>query len=202
MKRLQLTLIFAFFTLTPLFAIAGFGGYYLQDGYDIAEDDASTTGFGGYVYVDVMPFIDVEAGFDVLGKTSFAYDVNGNNGKISLPQKAGWYIGVQRKIIKLPMVKFYYGAGISQNKIVPELTEEYILGFDLENEQYSSASVLKAVENDMKYKTGFFLELGARAKPWIIPISVNAKLRYNFLKDVVLNKNSYLSVMIGAGYAL
>jgi hypothetical protein len=184
--------------MTPLFAIAGFGGYFLKDGFEAIEDGASTSGFGGYVYVDVIPFIDVEAGFDILGETTFSYNIGEDDiSSFSLPKKAGWFVGVQRKLFKLPMVKFYYGAGLSQNKIVPNNYSDLI-----DNSSVSENNVENFIKDNLETKTGYFLECGARAKPWLVPISLNAKLRYNFLEGVVPNESGFVSIMIGAGYAL
>ena len=200
-KMKRVILVFSLLSTSTLFAVAGIGGYFLQDGYDIEADKSSTTGVGGYVYVDAIPFIDVEIGIDALGKTNYSYLIGENSSSISLPQKAGWYISVQRKIIKIPMMKFYYGLGLSQNKITPQLSEDYLLSLYLSDSD-SEETVLKAVEKDIDFKSGYFLELGLRAKPWLIPLSINSKLRYNFIEDVVPDKKSYLSLIVGIGFAL
>ena len=63
-------------------------------------------------------------------------------------------------------------------------------------------SYLKDVLKEDKMATGYHLEIRARFKPPIIPFSLNANLRYNFMQDFIQDVGSYLSMSAGLAFAI
>ncbi len=50
--------------------------------------------------------------------------------------------------------------------------------------------------------TGMHLEAGARFKPPFIPFSLNFNARYNLVKDIVPDKDGFLTISVGAAFAI
>ena len=127
-----------------LFAVGGFG---VQIGQGIFSVDASspetnvpgvtlTNGafdgsgnIGGYVYIDLIPFIDVEFDFNLIGNT---YDIEFQNALGSMPPISfGWgslntYTTVRRKVagLSIPFLaaaKAHAGLGVNSHKTLPEI---------------------------------------------------------------------------------
>lgn len=214
MKKTIITTVFLTLLCQSLYGIAGFGFTYSNDSYPLdavdegwdglvtinSESSSSATGFGGYVYIDVIPIVDIEAGFDLSGYRKYTYKYSDETVEIPLFQKFGIYGTIQKKIFKLPMVKFFGGIGFSSNTLVPELNEDFFVDSDIDQE--ATDKILEAVNDNLTTQSGYHLEVGARAKPWLVPVSFNAKARYNFIEDIVPGKNGYLSIIFGAGLAL
>ena len=53
------------------------------------------------------------------------------------------------------------------------------------------------IKDQIKSQGGLMIEVGARFKPAFLPFSLNAKIQHNFIKDIVPNKDSYTTILIG-----
>ena len=102
MRNLKITLFTIIFSTTGLFAIGGIGLQLGQSSFSVTESTDSdipgvtlTNGsfdgayvFGGYLYIDAIPFIDLEVDANLRGNK---YDINFENdfGPME-PIKFGW----------------------------------------------------------------------------------------------------------------
>ena len=169
------------------------------------------TGFGAKLWIDALPFIDIEAGSNVqLGY----YDLSVISTTDSLPVKFDLKVpGVEGKpafarivsdvtvlypFLKLPplvsLVKFYAGAGLT-----------HVIATEVLNSGFGKQAVDKAIakgtptataddiskvliqsikDEGLKSGIGFHLELGAKLKAPIIPIALYADTKYHFLNSM------------------
>ena len=164
-------------------------------------DINSPVGLGGFVYLTVIPFVDFEAGINVTGSIyNYSYvDLLGNNQDVELPMaKVTWNLSAQRPIFKIPTIRVYAGAGVNGSTYTKIVTLE-----TMENLNPEQLSNIDYIEDELGVSTtGFHLEAGARFKPPILPFSLNANARYNFIKDMVPDKNGFLTLSVGLALAI
>lgn len=189
-------------------ALAGSG----SDAITIDQGSVSgLNGFGLKLWVDALPFIDVEAGSNFqwgLYDVSLAQESSGFKKDLTfdLPMldKPGFMriasdVTVLYPFLKLPPVvsiaKVYAGAGLT-----------HVICTEVLNEKFAKKAVDKALKSDpgaadtpedvakiltdaikdegLTNGVGFHLEAGVRAKPPIIPIAVFADIKYHFLSTM------------------
>ena len=164
-------------------------------------DIDSPVGIGGFVYLTVIPFVDFEAGINVTGSIyNYSYvDLLGNNQDVEFPMaKVTWNLSVQRPIFKIPTIRVYAGGGINGSTYTEIVTFETMANLDTEK-----LSNISYIEDELAVSaTGFHLEAGARFKPPVLPFSLNANARYNFIKDMVPDKNGFLTLSVGLALAI
>ena len=164
-------------------------------------DINSPVGLGGFVYLTVIPFVDFEAGINVTGSIyNYSYsDLLGNNQDIEIPMaKVTWNLSAQRPIFKIPTIRVYAGAGINGSTYTEILTFESME--DLDTDRLSDVDYIK---DELGISTtGAHIELGARFKPPILPFSLNANARYNFIKDLVPDEDGFLTISVGLAFAI
>lgn len=167
-------------------------------------------GFGLKLWVDAIPFVDIEAS----GNIQFSeYDVNlkiGNNvtpvtfdlGFPMAPDKPAFIraygdVAILYPFLKLPplvsLIKLYGGAGMSYGAATEVLDADFAKhaishangknGFDANNASASAITKVLAdaiIDEGMKSGVGFFLQVGAKAKPPVIPIAIYVDGKYQF----------------------
>lgn len=202
-------------------AIIGFGLHLGRDGYSVAEETydhlfgisgidlvreemSNPIGIGAYLYIDAIPIVDLEAGFDLYGNTykfSFENPVTDQSleEQVAWARTAGW-LSVQRNLFKLPTLKFYLGGGLNFNAAAPLANKENVVEFlgssaiSLDPEE-----LIDFLKDKIETKTGFHAELGLRIKPPLIPLSVHVRYRKTFVEGVVPGESSFSTIMIGGG---
>ena len=164
-------------------------------------DINSLVGIGGFVYLTAIPFIDFEAGINVTGSLyNYSYEnLSGTLIDEEFPMaKVTWNLSAQRPIFKIPTIRVYAGGGINGSTYTEILTEETMANLD--PDQLADIDYIK--EELGVSTTGAHTELGARFKPPLFPISLNANARYNFLKDLIPNEDGFLTVSLGLAFAI
>jgi hypothetical protein len=177
----------------------------------IAIDQAKVSGLNGFglkFWIDVLPFIDIEAGSNI--QYGF-YDVNiVGPGTTTTPltfdlgvptvDKPAFArimndVTVLYPFLKLPplvgIVKLYAGAGLTHVLATEVLNAKFAKsavdkavanGKSADDPDEVSAIVVDAIKDEgLKSGIGFHLELGAKAKAPIIPIAIFANMKYHFL---------------------
>lgn len=163
-------------------------------------------GFGAKVWVDFLPFVDIEAGSNIqMGY----YDLNVNQGSKSIPVKAELDVpfvegkpvfarivsdvSVLYPFLKLPpvvsLVKLYAGAGIthvvSTEVVNADFAKKALAGKsagDIDTPEKVAPILAEAiVDEGLSSGMGFHIMAGAKAKPPVIPIAVFANMKYHFL---------------------
>jgi hypothetical protein len=184
-------------------------------------------GFGVKLWIDALPFIDIEAGSNIqwgLYDVSIVQGTHKQDLKFDLGvpvvDKPGFArivsdVSVLYPFLKLPpvvsIVKLYAGGGLT-----------HVLATEVLNEKFAKKAVAKALSNNsnaiqseddvakvlvdaikdegLKNGVGFHLEAGAKAKLPIIPIAVFADVKYHFLSTMpsAVDANSMTMELGGA----
>ena len=105
---------------------------------------------------------------------------------------------MKKPILKIPTIRVYLGLGINKATFTKIVTLGNMASLD--PEQLDDINYIN--DNLSTSSTGFHFELGARFKPPIIPFSINANARYNFIEGVVPGENGYMTVSMGTAFAI
>ncbi|MDP6261023.1 MAG: hypothetical protein QGF93_03705 [Candidatus Marinimicrobia bacterium] len=232
MKKLNYLFFIIWLSLIPWSSALGIIGFGFQGGqsiFTVASSISSvatpaanltTTEFanplsgGGYLYIDVIPVIDLEADFSVSFKK---YTFNFSNPDVIGPYDFGWadfsvYLTARKKIvgIGIPLLakaKLFYGGGINMNTVTPvmdlDLMED-ILGEDLTNDpanfSVSEKDLIDFLENNQVKTNGFHIQSGLQFK--VLMLDTFLFYRHTFAKDVTPGQDHFgsLNLRMGMGF--
>lgn len=229
MKFLSTKLFILIVTTSSLFAIGGFGLQLGQSMFSVAESNPATGSqyvtltnssfdgayaVGGYLYIDAIPFVDLDVDFNIRGNT---YDINFANVAGSMdPINFGWastdvYLTLRKKVIGLSIpflagAKLHAGGGYNTHLTTPIASKdmiEQLLGGDLVSGDVSNLD--KNLEDFLKNKdnyisaSGFHFQAGLQFK--LLMLDTFLTYRYSMVKDVVPDANGFgsLNLRIGIG---
>ncbi len=229
MKNIKFILFVSILVSSSLFAIGGFGLQLGQSMFNVAESSPATGSpyvtltnssfdgayaFGGYLYIDAIPFVDLEVDLNVRGNT---YDINFENvvGPMD-PIKFGWlstdmYFTLRKKIfgLSIPLLggaKIHAGGGYNTHLTTPIASIgmiEELLGGDLENGSVDNLD--KNLEDFLTNKdnyidaSGFHVQAGLQFKLLMLDTFLN--YRYTIVEDVIPGASGFssLNLRIGIG---
>ena len=212
-----------------LFAVGGFG---VQIGQGIFSVDASspetnvpgvtlTNGafdgsgnIGGYVYIDLMPFIDVEFDFNLIGNT---YDIEFQNALGSMPPISfGWgsvntYTTVRRKVagLSIPFLaaaKAHAGLGVNYHSTLPVADVDMVKGLldgDLTADPSAlDQALLEYLEDDdnIVKSSGFHVQAGLQFK--LLMLDTFLIYRHTFVEDVVPGAKGFGALNMRLGFGI
>ncbi len=166
----------------------------------VREDMAKPLGIGAYLYLDIIPIVDLELGFDLYGNTyNYTFDnpVSGDQ----IEEDLAWvrsttWVSVQKTLFKLPMIKLYAGGGLNFNASAPIVTQEFMEDFLGSQDATLDPEDLL---DEIAMETGFHAEVGLRIKPVLVPFSIHARYRQTFVEGIVPGENTFSTIMIGGG---
>lgn len=228
MKRFVLPAVFAL-ALVPsqkAFSLFGIGIYGASDQISVGawEDsrfDGRVTlngqpfdgavGLGGFLYIDAIPFIDLEASIEAVGQE---YEFQFGNQNSTLDQSFGWgrvstYLTLRRKLFGagLPIlggVRLHVGAGINSHNSTPlasfDMIEE-LMGGDLEAEfdEDDLADRLTDYLKDNRIEgSGYHLQAGAQLK--LLSFNLFANYRITRAENVVPGEDGFSSLWLGLAF--
>lgn len=234
MKKYILVILTTIF-INQIFAIGGFG---LYGDYDLMSHNGSNNsfdagllqlnadpfdnayGWGFYLYIDALPFIDVEVNAEIAGNTTtttFSLNEIQNFSTDLLPwARSSMYVTARKKIFGLSIpflakAKLYAGAGMNSHSVTPEYTIDLLTDafdtdditdiFNLMDGNVSSITTLaNHVTENMNKINGFHVQTGVQAKLLMFDMFLNA--RYTLAKDVIPGKSGFPSVWLGVGYGI
>jgi hypothetical protein len=231
MKRIlsMLLLVSILIPFTHIFGIGGFGLQVGQSIFSVAEsidsDDVVLTNgsfdgsfnIGGYVYVDAIPFIDLEIDGSLSGNT---YDINfSNNSDNSMtPIPFGWisssgYFTARKKVFGLSIpflagAKLHAGGGFNTHKTTPVanieiiknlLGESNLLEGDLSNLDKNLKDFLTDKNNYIS-STGIHIQTGLQLN--ILFLDTFLFYRHTFAENVVPGQDQFGSLNLRIGYGL
>ncbi len=200
----QLVTFFSVLMLTSMssFAIFGIGGHYApsygskvdgsksvvlnsgngQQAVLIEKEASPFTGFGGKVWIDAIPFIDIEASFNVqgvlydaqleftgLGNLDTIMDLSIDPGIPGLGDADPAFgilttdLSVKYPFLELPpgvtLLKLYVGGGysmsLSKKLVNKEAVEKALTGIDLSSGSLDTKAIVKSLTEDLKNKDSF-----------------------------------------------
>ena len=231
MNKLIKSLIPLFIITSQVFAIAGFG---ISANQSLFNVDASTSdltlpdgskvgsfssskysngyGLGGYLYIDVIPFIDIDIeGNSIISRYdfSFANPVDTLKKQIITGALSG-YITAQKKLFKLSIpllakVKLTAGAGINFN-ISPPVIDQTMLesiiptGKNVSTGTVDTKALIEYIGNNKNSSTGFHIQTGLQFK--ILMLDSFLYYRQVFADDVIPGAKGFgsLNLRLGMGF--
>lgn len=165
-------------------------------------------GFGVKLWIDALPFVDIEAASNVqFGTYDVAFTLPGNNtydlefdlGVPLAPSKPAFVrihndISVLYPFLKFPpaisIAKIYGGAGMSYGLATEVMSTDFakkalekagnINPATASEEEVSKALADAIVDEGLQMGVGFYLQVGAKVKPPIVPIAIYADAKYQF----------------------
>ena len=210
-------------------AIAGFGLQVGQGMFSVAESFPETgspriilkngafdgsSSYGGYLYVDAIPFIDLEVDFNFSGNT---YDIDFMNVSGDMPTiPFGWasastYVTARKKIVGfsipfLAATKVHAGGGVNTHMTTPIANVDMVTELigDLLNADPSALdeNLEDYLTNEDNYleSTGFHAQAGLQFK--LLMIDTFVIYRYTIAKDVVPGSDGFgaLNIRLGFGF--
>lgn len=170
-------------------------------------------GVGGFLYIDAIPFVDLEASYEVVGQE---YDFQFGNQLATLDESFGWgrlsyYLTVRRKMFGfgLPVlggIGLHLGGGINGHNVTPLASIgmlEELLGGNLQanftGEDLANDLTTYLKDNRIQ-ASGYHLQAGAQIKF----LSFNAFVNYRITQaaDVVPGADSFSSLWLGLAFGI
>ena len=226
-KTLLMGIVLAVLPFNTASAIAGFGLQVGNGMFSVAESFPETGiprivlingafdgsfNFGGYLYVDAIPFIDLEVDFNFSGNT---YDIDFKNAIGDMPTlpfpwaSASTYVTARKKIVGfsipfLAATKVHAGGGVNTHLTTPIANMDIyteLLG-DVLNADPSALdeNLEDYLTNEDNYleSTGFHAQAGLQFK--LLMIDTFVIYRYTIAKDVVPGSDGFGSVNVRLGF--
>ena len=226
--KIRLLLLICFSLYSQLFAIGGFGlnlnqGIYsvskskdtlkvLNQNVGIIEHHGLNNGYGlgGYLYVDALPFVDIDLEAIVHFseyKYSFKNQVMEVNNKSLAWTDFAFYGTLNKKIIKLSIpfiakAKFSAGIGLNNHISTPMINQsmfEAVLGGpdNLSDGELDVNEFSEYLKDNKISSTGFHLQTGIQFK--LLMIDSFIFYRHVFVDDLLTDINNFGSINLRLG---
>ncbi len=230
MKRV-LSMLLLISVLIPFTYIFGIGGLGLQVGqsiFSVAEsmppteiDNVTLTNgsfdgaysLGGYLYIDAIPFIDIEVDANIKGNT---YDIKFKNlaGEID-PISFAWtstdvFLTLRKKVFGLAIpflagAELHAGGGFNTHKTAPSPDVDMVtdlLDGDLANGNTGTLgdNLVTYLKDHAIDATGFHIQTGLQFN--VLFLDTFLFYRHTFAKDVVPEQDHFGSLNLRIGYGL
>ena len=242
-------IVAGFICLLPVsvFAIAGFG---LNVAYDqilvnagsdskvssltrtevriVRNGFENSAGVGGFLYLDVIPFIDLEVDFQAVGN-KYQFDFQNyldsnvddafddgemvvNTGLTDfLWARASVYYTVRTNLLDLSIpvlggVDLHAGAGMNQHIAAPFMSlnlMESLLGEDLFeefDEEAMANKILDYMEENSETVQGFHVQAGLQFKILVLTAILN--VRYTIIEDLYPDTSAFPSINLNIGFGI
>ena len=214
-----------FFIITSqVFAIAGFGLNLNQTMFSVDANNNSIGAFGsygygafsggyglgGYLYIDAIPFIDIDLEFSGFG-TNYDYSITipAGSATFSVPYGSlAGYLTLQKKVLKfsipvLAKTKLTVGAGLNNQwyKSIPNQSNLNTLGITSSTSTLPSENKLIEYVNDNKDSaSGFHIQTGLQFK--LLMLDSFLYYRQVFANDIILDGKGFgsLNLRLGMGF--
>ena len=229
MKKIFATILIA---MLPA-SISAIGGFGLQVGQGMVTVGATesdrdlglgikavmtTTEFsnpiavGGYIYIDAIPFIDLEADINIVGQK---YDFGFNNPIAIGPYEFGWasssaYLTIRKSALGLSIpilakAKLFYGGGYNQHMVTPLMTidlMEEMMGGDLAADptNISEEDLIKFLDENKIESSGIHVQAGLQFK--VLMLDSFLFYRHTFAKDLVPDADAFGSINLRLGFGI
>ena len=197
---------------TPLLLDNPNGGDPLNVGSFTYHSFENSIGFGGYIYIDAIPFVDIDLEANVMFST---YEFSFNNEVDSIERvsfawsSASTYGTLQKSIFKLKIpflakAKLTAGAGINQHSSTPmvsqQMLEEVITNGSLQDGQLDEQDLLNYLRDNQINSTGAHVQTGLQFK--LLMLDSFVFYRHVFVNNVIPGKNNFGSINIRIGLGI
>ncbi len=239
MKKIVI-LLAPFFVITQLFGIASFGLSVNQGLFNIEESNSSLFidnplggdplnvgtfthhgfkngyGLGGYVYIDIIPVVDIDFEGNIMANIyNFSFD-NQLTEDIEIDNlEFGWiaassYITVHKKLfkVKIPILakaKLTGGLGVNNHSSIPMVNQdmlEAVMGGpeNLESGELDTDALITYLSDNQINSTGVHAQIGLQVK--LLFIDSFIYYRQIIAKDSVPGRGGFGSLNIRLGMAI
>ena len=224
MKKTIQTFLPIFVLSSQVFAIAGFGLNLNQSQFSV---DAKTTslgefgsygydkfgggiGVGGYLYIDAIPFVDLDLEFSVFGSNyDYLLTIGNDTKSYSVPYGSlAGYVTLQKKVLKLSIpllakAKLTVGAGINNQtyKSIPDQSDLESLGVtSLTSDLPTLDKLVDYVKENTESKKGFHIQTGVQFK--LLMLDSFLFYRQVIVDDVIPGAKGFgsLNLRLGMGF--
>ena len=229
MKKLNYLFFIIWLSLIPWSSVLGVVGFGVQGGqsiFTVASSISSVDGAnltisefanpfsgGGYLYIDAIPVIDLEAEFSISFK-NYTFEFSNLEGAIG-PYDFGWadfsiYLSAGKKIvgIGIPLLakaKLFYGGGFNMHTVTPLMSMDLMksaLGGDLtvDPTNLSEDGLIDFLKENQVNSSGFHIQSGLQFK--ILMLDTFLFYRHTFAKDVISRQDHFgsLNLRMGMGF--
>ena len=226
MKNIKILVLTIILTSTGLFAIGGFGLQVGQSSFSVAEThlESGVTALsnhsfdgayviGGYLYIDAIPFIDIEVDANIRGNT---YDIEFSNQTGSMePINFGWastdvYYTLRKEIFGLSIpflagAKIHAGGGYNTHVTTPladlDMVTELLDGDLRDGDPLAlEDNLVDYLEENKIDASGFHFQTGLQFKLLMLDTFLN--FRYTIVDDVVPDAGGFGSINFRLGFGI
>ena len=217
--------------ISSAYAIAGFGLHLDRSMYSVAKTTKPLTvenvevasiihhgfdngfGIGGYLYIDAIPFIDIDLEGNLLIST-YDFSFIQNNIPTIDKQQFGWiagsgYLTLQKKLFKLniPLLakaKLTAGAGINSHASIPMINQdmmETVMGAgNLGTGTLDTDKLISYLKDNKVSSTGFHIQTGIQFK--LLMLDSFFYYRQVFADKVIPDAKGFgsLNLRLGMGF--
>jgi len=190
-------------------------GYFNHHGF---ENGGS---IGGYLYLDIIPVVDLDIEVNAMGNIYDFSFYNKFNELAGLPPDtagfiygaANTYITIQKPIFKLGIpflakAKLYGGAGFNKHAAIPMVNQDMLEAIlvnedgipDVENGEFDSAALETYLDKNKIEATGLHFQAGLQFR--LLTFDVFAYYRYTLAKDIVPGNNGFGSMNFRFGLGI
>ena len=168
-------------------------------------------GIGGYLYLDIIPVIDLDVEFNVVGNLynfSFINPVSNLDSVQFAYAAANTYITIQKSVFDLGIpflarANLYAGFGYNQHVGTPMIDQEMlttVVGGNIETGEIDEDALIDYLKENKLEATGFHVQAGLQMH--LLTFDVFAYYRYTMAKDVVPGNNGFGSFNVRFGFGI
>ncbi|MEE8336392.1 MAG: hypothetical protein V3S48_08160 [Candidatus Neomarinimicrobiota bacterium] len=219
-KLVSLSIV-SILSINSLFAVGGAGLHIVTDQVSVSSVNESNfgragfdnpLGIGGYLYLDAIPFVELDLEIQIAGK-DYAVDYYGAPLGDFAWARASYYFTVKKKIFGggipfLAKAKIHVGGGFNAHSYTPYASEEMMIDL-VEDIGGSGGSfdknplvegLIDFLEDNKKDASGIHLQAGIQFK--LLMLDTHLFYRYNLTKDVYEGSDSFGSINIRVGVGI
>ncbi len=171
----------------------------------------NAAGIGGYLYLDIIPVIDLDVEFNVVGNLynfSFINPVSNLDSVQFAYAAANTYITIQKSVFDLGIpflarANLYAGFGYNQHVGTPMIDQEMlttVVGGNIETGEIDEDALIDYLKENKLEATGFHVQAGLQMH--LLTFDVFAYYRYTMAKDVVPGNNGFGSFNVRFGFGI
>ena len=225
MKKLNYLFFIIWLSLIPWSSALGTVGFGVQGGqsiFTVASSISSVDGAnltisefanpfsgGGYLYIDAIPVIDLEAEFSISFK-NYTFEFSNLEGAIG-PYDFGWtdlsiYLSAGKKIvgIGIPLLakaKLFYGGGFNMHTVTPLMSMDLMNSggyLTVDPSDLSENDLIEFLKDNKVRSDGFHIQSGLQFK--VLMLDTFLFYRHTFSKDVIPGQDHFGSLNLRMGF--
>jgi len=197
---------------SPLLVDNPLGGDPLEVGSFTHHGFDNGFGFGGYLYLDIIPVIDLDAEFNLVANT---YEFSFVNPVSTLDKEqfgflsGNTYVTIQKSLFDLGIpflarANLYAGLGgnrhVSTPMINQEMLEAVVAGGNIETGEIDQEALKDYLVDNVTDVTGFHVQAGLQMS--VLTFDIFAYYRHTIAKDVMPGNSSFGSFNVRFGFGI